>query len=72
MLKAQGIILKSLIFLGENSSMNLNPNSNINFTARNRPIKVAYLVPSHEIQENHWILDAIFFEADARWEDYHG
>ena len=35
--------------------------------ASNRPIKIAYLVPSEETPENHMILDAIFNESYARW-----
>ena len=35
--------------------------------ATNRPIKIAYLVPYQETQNNHWIIDAVFFESYTRW-----
>ena len=35
--------------------------------AYNRPIKVAYLVPSAEDERTHWILDVIFYESYTRW-----
>jgi hypothetical protein len=33
----------------------------------NRPIRSAFLVPTQETVNNHWILDAVFCEAYSRW-----
>jgi hypothetical protein len=35
--------------------------------AYNRPVKIAYLVPTSEETRTHWILDAIFRESYTRW-----
>jgi len=35
--------------------------------ARNRPIKIAYLVPHEETPVNHMIVEAVFREAYTRW-----
>lgn len=40
---------------------------NIQVGASSRPIKVAYIVPTDENQNTHWILDSIFYESYTRW-----
>ena len=40
---------------------------NIEVKAINRPIKIAYLVPYEETKNNHWIMDAAFYESYTRW-----
>ena len=40
---------------------------NIEVKTANRPIKIAYLVPHEEAENNHWILDAVFHESYTRW-----
>lgn len=35
--------------------------------ARNRPVKIAYLVPTEDTADTHMILDAVFFESYTRW-----
>ena len=47
----------------ENSRLN----RSVGVNEFNRPIKVAYLVPSVEETRTHWILDAIFYESYTRW-----
>jgi len=32
-----------------------------------RPIKIAYIVPFEDLEQNHWVLDAIFYESYTRW-----
>jgi len=39
----------------------------IEVKARNRPIKVAYLVPYEELSVNHMLVDAVFYESYTRW-----
>lgn len=40
---------------------------NIDVRAKNRPVKIAYIVPYTNIEKSHLILDAIFYESYARW-----
>jgi hypothetical protein len=40
---------------------------NVEIVAHNRPIKVAYIVPYEENDDNQWILDAVFYESYTRW-----
>ena len=42
-------------------------NKSVEIRSHPRPIKIAYIVPFEEKEENHWILDAIFHEAYSRW-----
>jgi hypothetical protein len=40
---------------------------NIQATASNRFIKIAYIIPYQDTEENHFILDAVFHESYTRW-----
>lgn len=40
---------------------------NIEIKAINRPIKIAYLVPYEETENNHWVINAVFYESYTCW-----
>ena len=50
-----------------NLSQSQNLGKSVEVTARNRPIKIAYLVPFEETSVDHMIVDAVFHESYTRW-----
>lgn len=42
-------------------------NKSINLRYSNRPVKVAFIVPTSKDNNSQWILDGIFYEAYTRW-----
>jgi hypothetical protein len=44
-----------------------NLEKSIEVRAKNRPIKIAYLVPFEDLSVNHMLLDAVFYESYTRW-----
>lgn len=47
--------------------LNKNLRKSVSVSSFTRPIKVAYIVPHTESEENHWILDAIFYKSYTWW-----
>lgn len=47
--------------------MNESLKRSIQVNEKTRPIKIAYIVPSEDGIEAHYILDAVFFESYTRW-----
>ena len=47
--------------------LNKNLEKSVSVSSFTRPIKVAYIVPHAESEENHWILDGIFYKSYTWW-----